>query len=303
MRRRWPLAASQQAFNRFRAAKVLAYARKGATPLQMTEATTDKTTDSITVPDILDRCEATDTGLILDEAPGWLQGRTLYGGITALLAHQAARLRYPDLPPLRAAQICFIGPVARNIAVEAEALRSGRNVTQVATRLTGEGKLAGNATLVFGNAMEANAVNTPKPEPIATAPEDAEPIALDSGHVPDFVRRMENRKWPMGRENIAVRRWVRLNEREGLDPVSELIALGDALPPGSLKAMQRPGPLSSINWSFNILDADIGTRDGWFLVETASQHAAEGYTTERLRMWNADGVPVMSGMQSVAIFG
>ena len=259
-------------------------------------------TDAISVSDILARCETTTTGLTLDEAPGWLQGRTLYGGVTALLAHQAARLRYPDLPPLRAAQVCFIGPVAIDIVVEAEALRSGRNVTQIATRLTGEGKLAGNATLIFGNAMQANAVNTPTPVPVDIAPEDAEPIS-GRGHVPDFVHRMEHRKWSMGRDIIAVRRWVRLGDYGRVDALSEMIALGDALPPGSLKAMQRPGPLSSINWSFNILDAEIGTREGWFLIETASQHAADGYSTERLRMWNADGVPVMSGMQSVAIFG
>ena len=260
-------------------------------------------TNAMTLPQLIDACRSDGNGLALDEAPGWLQGRTLYGGITALLQHRAARAAFPELPPLRSAQICFIGPVAQDIAVSAAILRQGRNVTQVETRLTGAGKLAGNATLVFGNAMEANAVNTPEREPIATPPQDAEPVAVDSGHVPEFVHRMENRKWPMGRDVIAVRRWVRLAEREGIEPIDALIALGDALPPGSLKAMRRPGPLSSINWSFNILDAHAPTHDGWYLLETASQHAADGYSTERLRMWTSDGTPVMQGLQSVAIFG
>ena len=50
----------------------------------------------------------------------------------------------------------------------------------------------------------------------------------------------------------VVRRWARLTERSGLDPVSELILMGDVLPPGAMRAMQRQGPLSSINWSFNL---------------------------------------------------
>jgi hypothetical protein len=45
------------------------------------------------------------------------------------------------------------------------------------------------------------------------------------------------------------------------------------------------------------------TRDGWWLVETASNFAGDGFSSETLRLWNADGVEVMRGLQSVAIFG
>ena len=96
---------------------------------------------------------------------------------------------------------------------------------------------------------------------------------------------------------------ARLTERSGLDPVSELILMGDVLPPGAMRAMQRQGPLSSINWSFNLLDSAPATRDGWWLAETASQHADAGYSSERLRLWNADGKQILDGMQCVAVFG
>ncbi|OYZ40086.1 MAG: hypothetical protein B7Y31_07080 [Novosphingobium sp. 16-62-11] len=101
----------------------------------------------------------------------------------------------------------------------------------------------------------------------------------------------------------VVRRWVRLKDRSGLDPISELVLIGDTLPPGSIRAMERQGPLSSINWSFTLLGDAPQTRDGWWLLETASNHLAEGFSSETLRMWNADGVQVMHGLQSVAIFG
>jgi acyl-CoA thioesterase len=101
----------------------------------------------------------------------------------------------------------------------------------------------------------------------------------------------------------VVRRWVRLRDREALDPMAELIAIGDALPPGAIRAMERRGPLSSINWSLTVLGSDFATRDGWWLLETASNHMADGFSSETLRLWNTDGVEVMRGLQSVAIFG
>ena len=238
----------------------------------------------------------------IDDVGEWRQGRTLYGGITAMLMHEVARRESDDLPPLRAGQVAFIGPATTDLAIEAEVLRSGRNVTQIATRLHSEGRLAASATWIFGAAMEPNALNRPSPEPIETPPEDSPPLA-EGGHAPEFIERLDQRRVSLGKDMIAVRRWARLAEREDVDPINGALALGDALPPGSLKAMRRMGPLSSINWSFTIIDPSMTTRDGWFLLETESRHADEGYSTEQLSMWNSDGEPVMLGMQSVAIFG
>ena len=82
-----------------------------------------------------------------------------------------------------------------------------------------------------------------------------------------------------------------------------LVLMGDVMPPGAMRAMQRRGPISSINWSFNLLDPAPQTRHGWWLAETASDHADEGYSSERLRLWNAYGKQMLSGIQAVAIFG
>ena len=40
----------------------------------------------------------------------WMQGRTLYGGASALIAYTAVTRAFPDLPPLRGAQIAFVAP-------------------------------------------------------------------------------------------------------------------------------------------------------------------------------------------------
>ena len=43
--------------------------------------------------------------------------------------------------------------------------------------------------------------------------------------------------------------------------------------------------------------------DGWWLAEAASDHADHGYSSERLRLWDADGRLVMIGQQAAAVFG
>ena len=65
--------------------------------------------------------------------------------------------------------------------------------------------------------------------------------------------------------------------------------------------MKRQGPISSVNWSFNLLEPAPATRDGWWMSENASQHAAHGYSSERLRLWNEirEKVRAITGMNCV----
>ena len=81
------------------------------------------------------------------------------------------------------------------------------------------------------------------------------------------------------------------------------ICCSEILPPGSMRKMQRQGPISSINWSFNVLDPHTQSQGGWYLAENASQHADAGYSSERLRMWDSEGRQVLDGLQCVAVFG
>ena len=253
---------------------------------------------------LIEAIPATDREVELPGAGDWMQGRTLYGGATALLAYASARKALPDLPPLRAAQVGFVAPVGEKVGFRVEMVRQGRNVTQVRSDLIVDGKLALTSLFLFGDTREANALHpAPRAEPWPGAPEDNELAMRPSGgkfFTDNFeIRRAQEEQGP---GEPVVRRWVRLKDRSGLSPEMEAILAGDALPPGAMRAMRRQGPLSSINWSFNLLDAPE-TRDGWFLAETASDHADHGYSSERLRLWNADGRQVLAGMQAAAIFG
>jgi acyl-CoA thioesterase len=258
----------------------------------------------MTIASLLHPIASTPGPVTLAKAEAWLQGRTLYGGASALIAYTAAVRAHPGLPPLRAAQIAFSGPVGESFETRVTVLRAGKNVTQLRSELITAGEVGLAATFVFGASREANAVHpAARAEPWPGAPEDAEP--LPNPEALHFISNFELRRAQdeTGPGFPLVRRWLRLRDEQGLDPISRLVLIGDTLPPGSMRAMQRRGPLSSVNWSFNVLDPDAQTRDGWWLAETASDHADHGYSSERLRLWNADGRLVMVGMQAAAIFG
>ncbi len=241
----------------------------------------------------------------LPGAANWMQGRTLYGGASALIAYTQAILTFPHLPPLRSAQIGFVAPVGETVELSAEIVRRGRNVSQVRSEIRCEGQLALTAFWLFAEPREANAVHAAAiPADFPSPPEESE--VMPTGKGPGFIannfelRRAQDTSGPGA---PVVRRWARLKNVSGLDPVSELVLMGDVLPPGALRAMRRQGPISSINWSFNLLDITPSTEGGWWVSENASQHADDGYSSERLRLWNSAGKQVLDGIQSVALFG
>ena len=259
----------------------------------------------MSVASLLDPVTAAGGATRFENLDDWLQGRTLYGGASALIAYTAAVRAFADLPPLRAGQVAFVAPTGPEVELRREIVRQGRNVAQVRSEIWCEGHCTLTAFWLFGTEREANAEHPAAP--VAQwpgPPEEAETAMTDKG--PNFIRKnfeLRRAQEARGPGEPVVRRWARLADRSGLDSVSELILLGDVLPPGAMRAMKRQGPISSINWSFNLLEPAPETRDGWWLSENASQHAAHGYSSERLRLWNADGRQVLDGMQCVAVFG
>ena len=241
----------------------------------------------------------------LAHAQQWMQGRTLYGGASALIAYTMAVRAFPDLPPLRSGQIAFVAPVGEEIELRAEIVRQGRNVTQVRSEIHSGGGVALTAFFLFGAQREVNALRPADPPPAwPGGPDDNAAVMMDGG--PAFIRNNFEIRFGQTKSEdhgATIRRWARLSEEHALDPVSTLILMGDVMPPGAMRIMRRTGPISSINWSFNVLNPETRSKGGWYLAENASQHADIGYSSERLRMWDVEGRQVLDGLQCVAIFG
>lgn len=254
------------------------------------------------VSDLIAGAARGDGGLRVAIPGDWMQGRTAFGGLSAALALQAAIELEADLPPLRSAQVAFIGPLAGEVRISATRLRRGRNAAFIQADLESDAGIGLRATFVFmaqlGSAIahdEASHERLRPPEPGAelyTGPEN-----FFTGNFNFFDPGLELRpaEW---------RRWARLRAREGLHPFVELMAIGDALPPAAFRlASERQTPLSSLNWQINFLTDAPATREGWWLLSARADMARHGYSSQRMALWNADGEPIAEAMQGVAIFG
>ncbi len=245
-------------------------------------------------------------GVLLPDS--WRQGRTAYGGIVTALGIQAAvQAHAAVLPPLRAVQVNFIGPAAGQLGFEAQVLREGKSVVSMGVDVTADGALAARLMLVFGRARESAIAHDFGDFPAVPEPAQCRELnAAAAPFVPAFLQNFQLK--PAGGampvsgaaypEQMA---WLRHRDATGVDPAIVLAAMGDAMPPAAFTAFRAPAPISSINWSFELLDpAPAGE---WFLLRSFSQHARDGYSSQDMQVWDERKQLVMRGRQSVAIFG
>lgn len=253
------------------------------------------------IADILAAATPVAGGFVAHVPTDWLQGRTAYGGLSSALALHAAQALEPNLPPLRSAQISFIGPLAGEITVTATKLRRGRTAAFIQADIVSEAGLGYRATFVFMAAQPsridlrgglASDLRPPAPDAkLYTGPD-----GFFTGNF-NFL----DLKAPGEAEWL---RWARLREGGGLAPAVEIMAIADALPPAAFKLLGKAFvPLSSLTWIVNLLTPAPATRDGWWLLHADTAHAVDGGSSQTMTVWNADGEAVAQGMQSVAIFG
>lgn len=252
--------------------------------------------------DIIDALQPVDGGWRGSIPDTWLQGRTSYGGLSAALALHVAQGSDVDLPPLRSALVAFVGPLSGEVTIRAARLRRGRNAAFIQADVEGEAGLGLRATFVFMGAVESKvdhqvggAPDFPRPQPGDTTFKGNSAVMFAQN-----FELLDRRDATVGPAEWL--RWVRLNERDGLDPMVELMAVADCLPPAALKLVGGPAPVSSMTWQLNLLDPSPRTDDGWWLLRADTDHARDGNSSQRMAIWNTDGTPIAEQMQSVAIF-
>ncbi len=233
----------------------------------------------------------------------WHQGRTAYGGLSSALAYQAALCAAPDLPPLQSAQIAFVGPLSGDVSVTGSMLRRGRNTAFIKSEINTDNDETGlSCTFIFmsprADQLDYENLTRRSFPPIPSASD------IRSGPAEFFTGNMQ---YPNKRLNLDVTtprlaNWHRLTEREGLHPMAELLCMGDALPPSSMGLLDTKSMISSMNWQINMLTPAPSTKDGWWFLESETHHAGGGGASQYMTVWNSDGEPMMTGMQSVAIF-
>jgi acyl-CoA thioesterase len=258
----------------------------------------------MSLPETLSTLRLIDGGFAAHIPDEWMQGRTSYGGFSSALALEAARLLADDLPPLRSAQIAFVGPLSGEVEVRARLLRRGKNATWISAELSCEAKVGMVATFVFMGPVDSALHLHEVPPPSGwIAPELAVP--LPEGRGPGFAAHFD-RAFALPRSAVRspdLAWWVRIRDGEGLDPMVALMLLGDALPPGVMPLIEARAPVSSMTWQMNLLTPLPRSRDGWYLLRARGNYAELGCSSQNMAIWNADGVAIATGMQSIAIFG
>lgn len=243
------------------------------------------------------------------EAPqAWAQGRTLYGGMTAALAHEAIKQALGDLGPLRSSQFTFIGPASGRLRFNVALQRRGRSSAIVSVDCFNEEGPAARAMYVFGGARESKVAHDYLAMPRVEPPDACGPFRTDGPNAPaGFWTNFETRLASGGRflevsaprPEFAV--WTRFRDVGGADPTTALLAIADCLPPGAIVHFPQFGPLSTMTWTVDVMHIPVSF-DGWFLLSASSEHTADGYSMQAMNMWSDAGEPIAVGRQAIAIF-
>lgn len=234
-----------------------------------------------------------------------MQGRTTYGGMSAALCYQAVANNYPTLPPLRSAQINFIGPAGGEVTVSTKIMRQGRSVTYISAEMTGEKGLATHAVFCFGESRESRLNSDYSIAPDVPGIEQSENF-FASNQGPSFANNYDcllaKGGHPLsGSDAHEHYIWVRHKDKNATD-LAALIGIADMPPPAVLPMFKAFAPISSMSWMMNFLREDINTENGWWLMRSAAEHARNGYSSQDMQVWNTAGDLVISARQSVAIF-
>jgi acyl-CoA thioesterase len=234
----------------------------------------------------------------------WAQGRTLYGGMTAALAWALAGRALPGLPPLRSAQIAFVGPAAGELAISPQLVRQGRSAAFVRVSVAGEAGPVAECLFSCGAGRDSQVSHHAASAPAVPRPEACE-LLFPGGAGPAFARNFSmllaggQRPFTGGSPSFTC--WTRFNRPQGVAPLTALLALADALPPAAMVSFPEFGIISSMTWSIEV-DALPDTVDGWFLQQATAEDTADGYSRQAMTLWDETGRRLFAARQTVAIF-
>jgi acyl-CoA thioesterase len=246
-------------------------------------------------------------GWTVGASADWRQGRTLYGGLSAALCLEACLRTVPDLPPLRSAQIAFVGPAADTLALRTRVLRRGKSATFMTADLTSAGESATHATFCFGGPRDSAYARTAPTAPTAEPPEVC-PDFFPKDRAPAFAQHYEV-KLAAGAPPVSGAKepdlllWARHRDAAAPANAVALLALADAPPPAAFITFTAPAPISTMTWSIEFLDQAHAAARAWTLLRSTALAIRDGYSAQRMAIWDEGGAPVAIGQQTVAVFG
>jgi acyl-CoA thioesterase len=262
------------------------------------------------IDQLLQSLQAVEPGLYTVEVgEDWAQGRTLFGGVQAMLAVRAMRLLVPDAPPLWSLQTTFVAPVpVGQVNIQVRVLRQGRAALQMEARLLDGEQTAAVMVAVFGAARASQLNIAPPPGKPLPEREPGPELPFIPGVVPNFTRHyvyhwLEGGIPFSGSKQPGTR--IRLRQRDqGMLEEAHIVALADSIPPPALSLLAQPTPASTLSWSLEFVrQLPPLPSDQWWRMDAGIVAARDGYSSQDAHLYGPDGELVALARQVVAVFG
>lgn len=243
---------------------------------------------------------------------GWLQGRTLYGGLAAAMMMQKAIFSIADPnKQILSSSVTFVGPIEQTkVRLTAEILREGKSVTTIEVRLWQNNAVQSILIASFGVARESSIVVKQE----AQAPDYASPDSLfkipAQYGMPECYNNFEvvwsDLNLPCtGSNHPDFGGWCRFNVEKQTNrsfETADLMAIFDIWPPGVLPMFKQLAPASSLTWTVTYIHPVQQYLHDWFKYKVFTDYAADGYATEHAHLWDAQNRLIAIARQTVTVF-
>ncbi len=243
---------------------------------------------------------------------GWLQGRTVFGGLVAGLLMQKACCNIQDPNKrLLSCSVTFVGPVQQGPAqLTIEILREGKSVTTLETRLWQDGAVQTILVASFGVSRASNIKVRHEPiVPVYRQPEELQPIPF-ARQMPECYQHFDvcwaEGHYPVtGSQYADFGGWSRFNPNKHENrqmTLPDLIVLMDIWPPGVLPMFKQVAPASSLTWHITYVHPFQHQLCDWFKYKVVTEYAGEGYSTEYAHLWDQNDHLIAILRQTVTVF-
>lgn len=243
---------------------------------------------------------------------GWLQGRTIFGGLVAgMLVHKATKTINDPLKTLLSCSVTFVGPVAEKaVKLTAEILRQGKSVTTIEVRLWQDDAVQSILVASFGSPRESR-INVSQalvaPDFPAIEQMNILPKNLPFPEcVKNFQMAWAEGQYPMsGSKQPDFAGWCRFDPDFHTDremTFADALTLMDVWPPGVLPMFRQPAPASSLTWHVTFIHPLHSQLYDWFKYQVITDHAEHGYASEQAYLWDAENRLIAITRQTVTVF-
>lgn len=239
----------------------------------------------------------------------WAQGRTLFGGLSTAIIVNNMLAQIDQDKKILSLSVNLIAPLlsSKPFILETELLRSGKNTTQLLSKLSQNNQVCIIAQASFAKSR-VSALSFPINRQCSLKKiNEKYIIPIIEGVTPSFFQNIDINLQEGGlpftnSDTSILKGWMRF---KGSDmnrlQLPHLIALADAWPSTILQMCNKPAPASTMSWYIEFIQSE-NFSGPWLGFEGNTQLYRDGYGIEEATIFDSKREPIALTRQTVAIF-